>query len=73
MALLSLEQLLNGVFVIAAPPKMGVGTSEEDRRTSFGRFYWLVTLLFAFINLSLQGQTASRKQTCKYQYKKLSL
>ena len=29
VALLSLEQLLKGVFVIAAPPTMGVGTSEE--------------------------------------------
>ena len=36
MALLSLEQLLRGVFVIAAPPTMGVGTSEEYRRTSVG-------------------------------------
>ena len=28
MALLSLEQLLRGVFVIAVTPTMGVGTSE---------------------------------------------
>ena len=36
MALLSLEQLLRGVFVIAVPPTMGVGTSEEYRLTSVG-------------------------------------
>ena len=29
MALLSLEQLLRGVFVIAIPPTMDLGTSEE--------------------------------------------
>ena len=36
MALLSLEQLLRGIFVIAAPPTMGVGTSEEYLRMSVG-------------------------------------
>ena len=36
MALLSLEQLLRGVFVIAVPPTMGVGTFQEYRRTFVG-------------------------------------
>ena len=49
MALLSLDQSLRGVFVIVAPPTMGVGTSEEYRRSSVGPFYFLVTLLFAFV------------------------
>ena len=33
---LSLEQLLRGVFVLAAPPTMGVGTSKEYLLTSAG-------------------------------------
>ena len=40
MALLSLKQLLRGVFVIAAPPTMGVGTSEE---------YWRTSVIYPFI------------------------
>ena len=49
MTLLSLELLFRGGFVIAVPPTMGVGTSEEYRRSSVGPFYLLVTLLFAFV------------------------
>jgi hypothetical protein len=50
MVLLSLEQLLRGVFVIAASLTMGVGASEERRCTFVGWFYLLVTLLFAFVS-----------------------
>ena len=36
MVLPSLEKLLRGIFVIAAPPTMGVDTPEEYRRISVG-------------------------------------
>ena len=53
MELLPLEQLLRGVFVIAAAPTMVVGTSEKYLCTSVGWFYLLVTLFFAFVWLNL--------------------
>ena len=46
MALLSLEQLLGGVFVIAVPPKIGVGTSEEYRHALLDNY---ICYLFAFV------------------------
>ena len=49
MALLYLEQLLRGVFVIAVPPTMGVGKFEEYHHTSIVWFYLLVTHFFAFV------------------------
>ena len=49
MALLSLEQLLRGVFVIAMPPTMDLGTSEEYWHNLVGWFYSSVTFLFAFV------------------------
>ena len=62
MALLSLKQLLRGVFVIAAPPTMGVGTSEEYQCTAVGCFFSLVTLLFAFV---IHRSTKSLKHDCE--------
>ena len=48
MALLSLEQLLRGVFVIATPPTMDLGTSEEYWHI-IAWFYSSVTHLIACI------------------------
>ena len=50
MVLLSLEQLLRGVFCHICTP---LGTSEEYKRTSAWWFYLLVTLLFTFVNICL--------------------
>ena len=48
ITLKTLEQLLRGVFVTAAPSTMGVGTSEEYRRTA-------VTLLDDSIHYTQYG------------------